>query len=273
MLTAPEHFIAIDIDGTLYDDQDHYNVERFNKDLQELTAKNIQLIVATGNSYDAVQHIFRNSPAVDTFVAENGGRIVVNGQNVIAVVHKQTVLQELLTFIHQQRLSPDLLSLSGSAATHIGAEYKNVPVPFYPHHDYFSTISTITEPIYNLNINWFRQQPSLDWILKVADNINHRFAGQVKATYSGAYGIDILPANVDKARGLSQLISRYYHRSLDDVTAFGDSSNDMEMIKEVGTGVAMLNATTDLKAAAQRITQFDNNHDGLLNEIEQLFLI
>ncbi|KRL27114.1 sugar-phosphatase [Limosilactobacillus frumenti DSM 13145] len=272
MLKAPQQFIAIDIDGTLYDDHDHYNIQRFNHDLQALTNKNIQLIVATGNSYDAVQHIFRNSPDVDTFVAENGGRIIVNGQTVMAAVHQRAILQQLLTFISDHQLTPDLLSLSGATATHIAERFRDVPVPFYPHHNYFTSLSEINEPIYNLNINWFKQRPTLDRVLAVADNINKSFAGQVKATYSGAYGIDILPANVNKARGLNQLISRFYHQSLQNVTAFGDSSNDLEMIKEVGTGVAMLNATADLKLVAQRITKFDNNHDGLLQEIEDMYL-
>lgn len=272
MLTAPQHFIAIDIDGTLYDDHDHYNVERFNRDIQALADKKIQLIVATGNSYDAVQHIFRESPAVDTFVAENGGRIIVNGKTVIAAVHQKAILQQLLAFINDHQLDPDLLSLSGATATHIADRFRDVPMPFYPHHDYFTSLSEIDEPVYNLNINWFKQRPALDRVLEIADEINQQFDGQVKATYSGAYGIDILPSSVNKARGLTQLISRYYHQSLDNVTAFGDSSNDLEMIKEVGTGVAMLNATPDLKKVAQRITRFDNNHDGLLQEIENIYL-
>lgn len=272
MLTNPEHFIAIDIDGTLYDDHDHYNMQRFNHDIKALADNNIQLIVATGNSYDAVQFIFQDSPAVDTFVAENGGRVIVNGKTVIAQVHQPEILRRLLSFIKVQNLNPDLLSLSGATATHIAARFRSVPVPFYPHHDYFDSLSDIDEPIYNLNINWFQQRPALEQVLAVADQINQQFASEVKATYSGAYGIDILPAHVNKARGLSKLISNYYHQSLEVVTAFGDSSNDLEMIKEVGTGVAMLNATSDLKAEADQITRLDNNHDGLLDAIEEMFL-
>ena len=46
--------------------------------------------------------------------------------------------------------------------------------------------------------------------------------------------------------------------------AFGDTSNDLEMIQESGTRFAMKNATPDLKRVADQITQRDNNHDGLL---------
>ena len=75
-----------------------------------------------------------------------------------------------------------------------------------------------------------------------------------------------------KAAGLKDLISHFPGRSLADVIAFGDTSNDLEMIQESGTGFAMKNATPDLKRVADQITQRDNNHDGLLYEIENQFL-
>lgn len=272
MLTAPQHIIAIDIDGTLYDDHDHYNIDRFNTDLIALNQANIQLVVATGNSYDAVQTIFSQSPAVQTFVAENGGRMVINGRTIIAHPHQRPTLQRLLRYVQSLVVQPDLMSLSGDQATHIAAKFQSVPVPFYPHHDYFHQLNEIDEDIYNLNVNWFKQRPSLDWMLMVANEINQQFTGLVNATYSGLFGIDILPAQVNKARGLNELIAHYPQVTMENVTAYGDSTNDSEMITAVGTGIAMKNATTDLKALANEVTQFDNNHDGLLFDIEQRFL-
>ena len=44
--------------------------------------------------------------------------------------------------------------------------------------------------------------------------------------------------------------------------AFGDAQNDKTMIKYVGTGVAMANASDELKAVADEIT-LSNNDDGI----------
>lgn len=267
----PRKFIAIDIDGTLYDDHDHFDIQRFNRDYQELIKQQILLVVATGNSYDAVLSIFHDSP-VDTFVAENGGRIVINGQDIISHVHSRDLLERLVNFIIQQSYHPDLFSLSGASQAFIAHQFKAVPVPFYPHHQYFSTLNQIDEPIYNVNLSWFSQRPSLASIQRVITAINQAFPKEVQATYSGAYSIDILPYGVNKAAGLKELINHFPHRSLGDVVAFGDTSNDLEMIQESGIGFAMKNATADLKQVADQITQRDNNHDGLLYEIERLFL-
>lgn len=267
----PQKFIAIDIDGTLYDDNDYFDHQRFNRDYQELFNNGILLIAATGNSYDAVQSIFRGCP-VDTFVAENGGRIVINSQDVISHVHPRPLLKDLIEFLIQQDYHPDLFSLSGASNTFISNKFKGIPVPFYPHHQYFSSLEQVNEPVYNVNLNWFKSRPQLSIIEKVIQFINNAYPKMVQATYSGAYGIDILPYEVNKAAGLKELISHFPGRSLADVTAFGDTSNDLEMIQESGIGFAMKNATPDLKRVADQITQKDNNHNGLLYEIEKQFL-
>lgn len=268
----PQKLIAIDIDGTLYDDHDHFDRQRFNRDYQKLMNNGILLVVATGNSYDAVQAIFKNCP-VNTFVAENGGRIIINGHDTISHVHSRILLKQLTAFLARQNYHPDLFSLSGASKTFISERYRDVPVPFYPHHQYFSSLSQVIEPVYNVNLNWFKSRPQLSTIEKTIQSINAAFPQKVQATYSGAYGIDILPYGVNKATGLKELISHFPNRDLSDVVAFGDTSNDLEMIRESGLGFAMKNATPDLKRVADRITQRDNNHDGLLYEIENQFLI
>ena len=44
------------------------------------------------------------------------------------------------------------------------------------------------------------------------------------------------------------------------------------MLTEAGCGIAMKNATSDLLKVADKVTVNDNNQNGLLTEIEQLFL-
>jgi Cof subfamily protein (haloacid dehalogenase superfamily) len=263
-------FVAIDIDGTLLDDHDHYDVARLNRDVVALEEKGVHFIVASGNSYDALQAIFKDSPAVKDFVAENGGRLITNHHDILSYCHQRATLTKLLAFVNELP-HPDLLSVSGQSKTFIAAEYQGVPVPYYPHHTYFSTLADVGEPVYNLNISWFNQRLPQPQIQAIVDRLNNRFAGEVQATYSGAFGIDILPAGVNKAVGLRQLVTDQLNGSMDAVVAFGDTSNDIEMLQEVGTGYAMKNATSDLLAVADRVTALDNNHDGLLNEIELLF--
>ena len=53
--------------------------------------------------------------------------------------------------------------------------------------------------------------------------------------------------------------------------AFGDSDNDVEMLLQCGIGVAMGNASSNAKLAANAFTE-DNDHDGISNYIKMFFL-
>lgn len=48
---------------------------------------------------------------------------------------------------------------------------------------------------------------------------------------------------------------------------FGDSSNDLGMLEAVGNACAMKNATAEVKAAADMVTEHDNDHDGVARAI------
>ena len=53
--------------------------------------------------------------------------------------------------------------------------------------------------------------------------------------------------------------------------ACGDGSNDIEMVKEAGLGVAMSNAIDEVKAAADYVT-CSNDEDGAAKAIEKYVL-
>lgn len=260
------HYVAIDIDGTLLDDQDHYNYSRLQRDIQALRKRDVTLLIASGNSLDALQTNFGG--LTDNYVAENGGRVVVNGQEIAGVPHQPETVTKVWDYL--QRLpQPDLLSLSGDRHTLIPQTYVAVPVPYYPHHVYFKHLAEVQEPIYNINVNWYQQRLPLTQIQQIVQAINNTFA-EVNATYSGAFGIDILPHGVDKAWGLARFV-QHTGGSMEQVVAIGDTSNDLAMIAAAGHGLAMKNATPDLKKAADGVTDADNNHDGLLRAVEKIF--
>ncbi|MGM9882997.1 MAG: Cof-type HAD-IIB family hydrolase [Limosilactobacillus reuteri] len=261
-------YVAVDVDGTLLDDHDHYNRQRLATDIKKLAQLGITFIIASGNSLDALQNLFPRQ-LVNNYVAENGGRIIVDGQEHFNHPHQAMTVQALLKYVTTQLPAVDLLSVSGASRTFIPQRFNTVPVPYYPHHAYFRHWAEINEPVYNVNVNWYRQKLPPARINQIVDQLNQAFP-DVNATYSGAYGIDILPQGVNKAAGLQKFIS-LTAGSLKELVAIGDTSNDIEMVSAAGLGIAMRNATADLKAVADRITALDNNHDGLLNELESLF--
>lgn len=73
--------------------------------------------------------------------------------------------------------------------------------------------------------------------------------------FAGKRGADVIEMGYSKADGLRRL-AEYFGENTDlsDTVAFGDSMNDLEVIREAGIGVAMGNAVEELKKAADYVT-------------------
>lgn len=56
---------------------------------------------------------------------------------------------------------------------------------------------------------------------------------------------------------------------MDDVIAFGDNYNDIDLIQSVGWGVAVANARPEVKSVAKEIT-LGNKEDGVAVTLERL---
>lgn len=79
---------------------------------------------------------------------------------------------------------------------------------------------------------------------------------------------DINMKGIDKSTGLKE-ICRYYGCDISDTIAIGDGGNDIPMLKGAGIGVAMGNASEDVKSAADIITDsVDDN--GIYNILRRL---
>ncbi|MFL6557685.1 MAG: HAD family hydrolase [Bacillus sp. (in: firmicutes)] len=83
-------------------------------------------------------------------------------------------------------------------------------------------------------------------------------------------GFELVAPNVSKWSAIKSLL-RAYRISPNEVVAIGDGPNDIEMLRHVGTGVAMGNASEEVKAAADFVTGHHEN-DGLAEFIERYLL-
>lgn len=79
------------------------------------------------------------------------------------------------------------------------------------------------------------------------------------------------PKGVHKANGLMKLIE-YLGIDRSEVMACGDEGNDLSMVEWAGLGVAMANATDELKSVAKVILPKSNDEDGIAWAVEKYVL-
>lgn len=77
--------------------------------------------------------------------------------------------------------------------------------------------------------------------------------------------------NINKGYGVLEAC-KYYGLKPANVVAFGDESNDLEMLELAGTGVAMQNATRPVKVIADVVSDYTNDQDALAHYIEEVIL-
>ncbi len=101
----------------------------------------------------------------------------------------------------------------------------------------------------------------------LAEQIRREVQG-VEVTSSGADNLEVTAAGISKASGLRALGERLGIPP-EAMIAFGDSDNDVEMLRYVGLGVAMGNAAPHVKAAADRVAP-PCSEDGVARVLEEV---
>lgn len=91
---------------------------------------------------------------------------------------------------------------------------------------------------------------------------------ELTVVQTAPFYLEVIPASVNKGEGL-RAACRALEIDIRDTVAFGDSENDIEMLRAAGVGVAMGNAGQDVKAAADMIT-LSNNENGIAAALEKL---
>lgn len=108
----------------------------------------------------------------------------------------------------------------------------------------------------------------IDFVLKIRDEINQNVEG-VRAVKSNWNCIDINVEGVSKGKAVLEY-AKILNIKPEEIIAFGDSENDISMIQLAGLGVAVANADDNVKAAADIITD-TNNNCGVAKTLKEVF--
>lgn len=98
--------------------------------------------------------------------------------------------------------------------------------------------------------------PNYEAALEIANRNNCRLQ-----SYRGENWYAFLPEKAGKVQAIREL-ARILDISLNEIAAFGDDKNDMEMLKMCGIGVAVNNAIPDVKEIADYVT-LSNDENGV----------
>ncbi|TCP93298.1 hypothetical protein EDC44_1219 [Cricetibacter osteomyelitidis] len=125
--------------------------------------------------------------------------------------------------------------------------------PKPPHLTHVHKILVMAEP---------EQILQVEPILKA--ELSHLSIHRSKPTY-----LEIMNKQATKAKAI-QFMERHLNVTADEVIAFGDNYNDLDMLQYAGLSVAMANSPDDVKAVAKEVTA-SNNEDGIALVLNRIF--
>jgi Cof subfamily protein (haloacid dehalogenase superfamily) len=91
------------------------------------------------------------------------------------------------------------------------------------------------------------------------------FQGRLASMFTAPFYYEYTAKGIDKAAAIRESLHKLGY-TREEMIAFGDAQNDKTMIEYAGIGVAMGNATDELKAAADEITA-SNDEDGIAESL------
>ena len=100
------------------------------------------------------------------------------------------------------------------------------------------------------------------------DWIETHLSGRADCFFSNRSYLEVVPAGMNKGQAVIEMCRRL-NVPISNAIAVGDEANDLSMIQAAGIGVAMANGTQAVKAAADYVTERDNNHDGVAEVVER----
>lgn len=81
------------------------------------------------------------------------------------------------------------------------------------------------------------------------------------------YVVDVMPATGGKQKGIEKTLE-YYRLRREEIMAFGDGDNDVDMLEIAGLGIAMGNSSSKLLAVADYVTA-DIDDDGIFLALQR----
>ncbi|WP_293771695.1 HAD family hydrolase [uncultured Corynebacterium sp.] len=276
MERAPR-LIASDIDGTFLDR--NHRVTKRNRDVVvRAVAAGAHFALSTGRPFRWIAPVLDQLPLRPLCVTSNGAVIYDPAADAVVLAHE---------------LQPDTLAELADVALTATARYGGVG--FGAERAGASASDAVDElfvvdPVYARNdifmegfglhdLDVVTGSPAVKFIIRNPHLSSHELyeliaphvdAERAHVTYSMDDGLlEVAAPGVTKAHGVAWLAD-HYGVARDEIVAFGDMPNDIEMLQWVGYGVAMGNAADSVKEAADYVTE-PNHQGGVAKVLERWF--
>lgn len=263
--------VAMDMDGTLLRNDKSIS-ERTKKAIQEARDKGVSVVLATGRP---IEGVYRFLEELDMFtdkdyVLSYNGALVQKTKTKEAICkvtltgadfhYLKNISDELGVNIHAFWEKKGLVTPKNSKYTEVEAEINNIEV----HEINMESIGDDEVIVKIMMID----EPEI--LGAAIERLPKEVYEKYTVVKSMPYFLEFLNKDANKGVGVD-LLAKHLGVKQEEIITLGDAENDKHMIEYAGLGVAMGNATDEMKAISNYITD-TNENDGVAKVIEKFIL-
>ncbi len=259
--------IAIDIDGTLLNDDKKWT-EKGKEAIHAAKKAGIQVVLCTGRPFPGVTDYLKELE----FTHEDDYVITYNGALVQKVASEEILAEYTMT--HEDYLV--LQEAASTAGTHFhaiineGIFTPNKDISMYSVRESFLINIPLfyrepkeMDPSTHYNKMMMIDHPSV--LEEAISRLPKHLWDDYTVLRSEPFFLEFVNKQASKGMAVKALAERLGYSS-SEVMAIGDGGNDVDMVDYAGIGIAMENATDDVKAVSDIVTK-SNNEDGVAHAI------
>ena len=263
--------IATDMDGTLLDPKGQLDLPRLEKILDKLDQRGIRFVIATGNEVHRMRQLLEHLAERVVLVVANGARIFENDELLQAQTWDDAMVDRALEHFKGRECQDQfVVTCMNGGFVKEGTVFTELDKFMTPEmieklYQRMQFVDEFDSSLFGgvLKMSMVVGEERLDSVLQ---EINDLFDGHVRAVSSGYGCIDILQDGIHKAWGLVELLKRWNLKP-EQIMAFGDSENDIEMLELAGISFAMENAEEAVKEIATKVAPA-NSQAGVYQVLE-----
>jgi Cof subfamily protein (haloacid dehalogenase superfamily) len=256
--------IATDLDGTLLDDNKNIHPS-FWETFEKLKGLGVLFLAASGRQYFTLHEQFKAVENDIILLAENGTLVKHRDE---AIFLNDLPIEHARFFIHKARQTPrsDVI-LCGMNSAYVDSrnpDFWEDAAKYYRRLQFVDDIAMVDDIILKVTL-WDHVNAEQNSYTYFKD-----FEGEFNVAVAGDSWLDITNKTASKGTAID-VIQNNYGISPEETLVFGDHLNDKDMMRTGYYSYAMKNAHPKIKEISRFITRNDNNHNGVVETINELF--
>lgn len=263
--------IALDMDGTLLTSEKKIS-EKTKSALKEAERKGVKVVLASGRPLSGITRYLEELDLFkgDDYVLSFNGGMVINSKTeeiVTSSLLKGSDLKYIFKIAQDLDINIHAFSVKEGLITPKMSQYTKHECDINGINATIKDFNEITDDEDITKVMMIDPQEKLDEaIRKLPKDLYDRYS----VFKSTPFFLEFTNKEVDKGKGLKKL-GEYLGIKQEEIIACGDAENDLSMVKYAGLGVAMENASDDVRKVADYIT-LSNDEDGIAHVVEKFIL-